>query len=566
MSHPRDAASSSCHVQRPATPRHGHRGFLYRWFLANSLIAGAAALAWLVLRSGTKPSRFVYPCQQAAFSTATLVFGVPLVAAVLAARRQVAAGLRTTAGVVLAGLGLVITIGVGGYLSAADEYQGPRLDPPRDYRAQIFQITDCIQDPIGDHFVGLDQLLTLMGGEGLKFYQSETTGPIAGPDGIIAADDVVVVKINYQWPERGGTNSDLLRGLIRRIVDHPDGFTGEIVVCENTQFASNPNFDRSQNNAQDITLSPHDVVVGFQSQGYTISHYDWRAIRYTSVDEYSGGDSADGYVVYPYDAQIHGRISYPKFRSDTGTYISLKYGLWNPIGGVYDRERLKFINAPLLKSHHATYGATACVKHYMGVVTGELSTSSHSAIAWGIMGALLGEIQMADLNILDCIWINANPYDGPWTSYSGATRRDILLASVDPVATDIWAVTNILIPAFMESGYSPPWPEPSADPYDPSSDFRFYLDNSMSQLLAAGYDVTNDLDQIDLFSWNGTGDLNCDGAANFFDIDAFVLAITDPDAYESEYPDCDLMKADCDGDGSVNFFDIDAFVALLMGG
>lgn len=62
------------------------------------------------------------------------------------------------------------------------------------------------------------------------------------------------------------------------------------------------------------------------------------------------------------------------------------------------------------------------------------------------------------------------------------------------------------------------------------------------------------------------GDLNCDGAVNFFDIEAFVLAVTDPAAYAATYPDCDIMLADCNGDGSVSFFDIDAFVAIVTGG
>jgi hypothetical protein len=33
-----------------------------------------------------------------------------------------------------------------------------------------------------------------------------------------------------------------------------------------------------------------------------------------------------------------------------------------------------------------------------------------------------------------------------------------------------------------------------------------------------------------------TGDVNCDGAINAFDIDPFVLALTDPVAYAAEYP------------------------------
>jgi hypothetical protein len=62
-----------------------------------------------------------------------------------------------------------------------------------------------------------------------------------------------------------------------------------------------------------------------------------------------------------------------------------------------------------------------------------------------------------------------------------------------------------------------------------------------------------------------TGDLNCDGAVNAFDIDPFVLALTSPAAYAAAFPACDYMLADIDGDGDVNAFDIDPFVALLTG-
>jgi hypothetical protein len=438
-----------------------HFGFWKRWILTNTLISGIFALAWLLLRSGTRPSRLVYPCQQAALSTATLAFGAPIVAALIAGRRQVIAWSRAPLGIAAAAIGLVLTSAVGGYLLWADEYRGPRPGPPLGYQAQIYRVTDCPQDPAGDRLVGVDNLLAAMGRGGLKLHESATESLISGPEGIVAADDVVVIKINYQWDERGGTNTDVLRGLIRRIVDHPDGFTGQVVVCENAQFNSVQGFDRPLNNAQDHGLSPHDVVVAFQNAGYDVSHYDWTSIRYSSVTEYSDGNLADGYVVYPYDSQLHGRVSYPKFQTDSGTYVSLRHGIWNSISGTYDRERLKFINVPVLKSHHATYGATAAVKHYMGVVTRELGTSSHSAIRYGVLGALLGEIQLADLNILDAIWINANPYDGPWTTYGGATRKDELVASLDPVALDLWAVKKILIPAFLDNGYSPPWPSPS---------------------------------------------------------------------------------------------------------
>ena len=60
-----------------------------------------------------------------------------------------------------------------------------------------------------------------------------------------------------------------------------------------------------------------------------------------------------------------------------------------------------------------------------------------------------------------------------------------------------------------------------------------------------------------------TGDVNCDGAVNNFDIDAFVLALTNPAGYEAVYPTCARSLADADGSGTVDNFDIDPFVDLL---
>jgi len=533
--------------------------FWRRWFLANALITGGLALLWLIFRSGTKPSRLAYPCQQAAFSTAAVAFGVPVVSAVVTARQRLLLAVRRPIGLAVVALVLVVVAGLGGYLARVGAAPKLLLKPAGDYRAKVYYATYCPQDPLGDRFVGLDNLLMLMGRNGLKFYRSPNPGPLAGPDGILAPDDTIVIKINYQWAERGGTNTDVLRGLIWRIGNHPDTFAGEIVVCENAQFASVEGFDRAYNNAQNYGQSPHDVVVDFQNKGYRISHYDWTQIRFTSVLEYNQSHPGDGYVVGPYNSQVQGRVSYPKFKTSLGTPISLKYGIWDPVGQTYDRAHLKLINAPVLKSHSG-YGVTACIKDYMGVVTRELSTNSHSAIYYGILGALLGEIRPADLNILDCIWINAIPDRGPSTPYSIATRRDELVASLDPVAADIWAVKNILTPAFRANGYPPPWPK--ADPDNPNSTFRVYLDNSMNQILLAGFNVTNDPALIDLFK-TLYGDLNCDGVVNNFDIDPFTLALTNPAGYAAAYPNCDRMLADCNHDGVVNNFDIDPFVKLL---
>ncbi len=56
-----------------------------------------------------------------------------------------------------------------------------------------------------------------------------------------------------------------------------------------------------------------------------------------------------------------------------------------------------------------------------------------------------------------------------------------------------------------------------------------------------------------------------DGSVNVFDIDPFVLALTSPAVYETAFPECRVVQADCNFDGAVNAFDIDPFVELLVG-
>ncbi|MEW6252412.1 MAG: hypothetical protein AB1716_17370 [Planctomycetota bacterium] len=59
------------------------------------------------------------------------------------------------------------------------------------------------------------------------------------------------------------------------------------------------------------------------------------------------------------------------------------------------------------------------------------------------------------------------------------------------------------------------------------------------------------------------GDLNCDGLVDFNDINPFVLVLSDPNAWQAQYPGCPPSNGDANGDGRVDFGDINPFVALL---
>ena len=59
------------------------------------------------------------------------------------------------------------------------------------------------------------------------------------------------------------------------------------------------------------------------------------------------------------------------------------------------------------------------------------------------------------------------------------------------------------------------------------------------------------------------GDMNCDEVVDLLDINPFILALSNPEAYEAAYPYCDIMNGDCNWDGIVDLRDINPFVAIL---
>ena len=61
------------------------------------------------------------------------------------------------------------------------------------------------------------------------------------------------------------------------------------------------------------------------------------------------------------------------------------------------------------------------------------------------------------------------------------------------------------------------------------------------------------------------GDMNCDGVLNGGDIDPFFLALGDPAAYATQFPNCDPRNGDINGDGRLDGGDIDPFFQCLGG-
>ncbi len=370
------------------------------------LFVSLACLAWLLLRSGRRPDRLRYPCQQFAAAQSGWLFAggvapLALPAPLAWSRKSRQATVRNRRGTGAHDPGLRPLPGPAPGLRGVRRRGREAPCPPshddrmaRGRRHLSIQPRRAAAADASDIFVAqgmsedqADQaaasLVAIMAGAGTHFYRSSQARSDCGPDGLIAPDDVVVIKVNAEWRERGMTNTDVIKGLIGAVVNHPDGFIGEIVICENGQWQDPAFMDHpDRNNAYDRTQSYADVAAMYAG-AHRVSTYDWTLVRESAVGEFDAGDYTDGYV--PVSAVA---INYPKFTSTYGTAISMRNGIWN--GSAYDNARLKLLNVPVLKSHHYT-GVTAACKLFMGFwSTALLGYDPHAKMVFnGYMGRIM---------------------------------------------------------------------------------------------------------------------------------------------------------------------------------
>ncbi|OGL45481.1 MAG: hypothetical protein A2161_14805 [Candidatus Schekmanbacteria bacterium RBG_13_48_7] len=321
-----------------------------------------------------------------------------------------------------------------------------------DPKSKVFQIIEC---PVHDNklrHIGVDTLINLLSDYNIKFYKTGSLHRWGSPTGLIASDDVVLIKVNCQWKCRGTTNTDVARGIIYRILNHPDGFTGEIVIFENGQgqgsFDGDPiawgSYDSYPTvkdaviiNAEEETLLTVDYLVNTVFAGYPVSSSLLDNIYDHFISDTEHVD--DGYRI-----MTANEISYPCFTTAGSRRIELKDGIWN--GSGYDTN-LKLINIPVFKTHGGT-GITGALKHCYGMLSmadnPTFRTNRHYAQSGTTCGKMYTLVRTPDLNIIDCIWVSQDQLAG--YPVSATTRTNILLAGMDPVALDYYASKHILYP------------------------------------------------------------------------------------------------------------------------
>jgi uncharacterized protein (DUF362 family) len=327
-------------------------------------------------------------------------------------------------------------------------------DEPSDTRNALFQVTQIPANVFtsGNRHAGVDTLLNLMGQNGLKFYRTSVSGTANGTNGLIASNDVVLIKVNAQWKYRGCTNSDLVRGLIQRILEHPDGFGGEVVIVENGQGRGSLACDTSSSyggntevhaNAQDESHSFLWLVNSLFNDS-RVSAFLLDPVRGNFIG--AGEHAANGYRTYE-------NVSYPCFTTAGGRRVELREGVWN---GTSYGANLKLINVPVLK-HHDTGGSeiTGSIKHMYGLVS--MSDGQSNFRHYGGLGETCGKMMVSVhtpvLNIMDAIWVSQSALAG--YPASATHRADTILASQDPVALDYWSAKYVLYPVDNNDQHHP---------------------------------------------------------------------------------------------------------------
>ncbi|MBN1295091.1 MAG: DUF362 domain-containing protein [Candidatus Latescibacteria bacterium] len=308
---------------------------------------------------------------------------------------------------------------------------------------------------------------------------------LGGIQRLIDKKDVVIIKPNLQWWNQGAPNIAGIGTLIDLIMNHPEGFTGEVVLIENVHRGARP--WESENAGWKHEFIRNSDISGIDNYNAFCemlkNKYDQRFSYRYLLDYEEGGkrvytpedgegtvlcDGTRGVPLIVLDNGLsdnNGReviMSYPIVKTDKGTIIDFKNSIWN--NRKYINGGLKFINISGINHHSHFCGATGAVKNHLGIsdlsggpdpdINGKIigkyfNFHSFPYNKWkngpvsGMLGKEIGlffkTIRKPDLNITTAEWIGINSR----TELPVAHTRTIA-ASTDPVALDYHMMKYVL--------------------------------------------------------------------------------------------------------------------------
>lgn len=329
---------------------------------------------------------------------------------------------------------------------------------------------------------------------------------MGGIEKLIGTNDVVVIKPNVQWWNQGAPNLSALKAFVDLIMNRPGGFNGEVVLAENCHRGSKPWTSMHCGWAKPFSRNSglHEINNFNKLSRHLKKEYGDKFSTCHWIDVDSGGkrvfspadgtgyiycDGTGGIPLISYDNGASGEdyraviMSYPLFKTDKGTIIDLKNGIWEK--AAYTDQPLRFINFAALNHHSSYCGATSVVKNYLGIndlsggadphAGGRLTKSyynfhSFAYNKWtpgpkpGMLGAeiavFMKTIRKADLNITTAEWVGLASRTEPPVANTRA-----VLASTDPVALDYHTSKYLLYPNSKLSLHNPDYKNSSLHSY-----------------------------------------------------------------------------------------------------
>ncbi|NLG35095.1 MAG: DUF362 domain-containing protein [Lentisphaerae bacterium] len=315
----------------------------------------------------------------------------------------------------------------------------------------------------GDPLQNISRLFELIGG----------AGSVVGPH------DVVVLKCNGQWPDRGYTHTGCLKGVVDEILSIPD-FDGEIHICDNVQTYGSSGqfgFDAGPGHRAD-NWPDHNwntLAAEYQSAGKPVATKRWFN---TMTDIRGPADGVDGWNRTFFD--FHGIptfLSCPVYESPltAGRMIDLRRGVWED-GAYSATRRLKVIYLPTLNYHSDYAGVTSAVKCFFGAteihggVSGQFrghyqihsSSYQHDGVTANTNAYRAGGLTaryMLTQNAPD-LFVTCAMYSGHNGRWSTAAKTDAVLACSNPASLDYIACKNILNPLRGDGALNPDIDQP----------------------------------------------------------------------------------------------------------
>ncbi len=230
---------------------------------------------------------------------------------------------------------------------------------------------------------------------------------------------------------------------------------------------------------------------------------------------------------------------------------------WDAVAGVdnyavYRSVDISFANAQLIgetadTSFEDAAAQQGAVFFYYVLAINECGSSLPGLPAAGTRGDFADvpeDVSASDGDACDRVTVS-------WTDVAGADSYQIFRNTVDN--------KNSATMVGMAPG------TPFDDTTVAESTTYFYWVTSVNNCGASDFSAADQASTIACVG-NLAGDMNCDGQVTVGDINGFVLALTDPQGYQDQFPDCDLLNADCSGDQQVTVGDINCFVGLVTGG